>query len=235
MTEYCDELQNNTNSKRAWIYSILFFLALGENYTIVTIFNIVMSRLHITIIDGQTLLYIIFGLLYLSCLQEIINNLQRKRARDVFWLSVIMIIGVIVFWVSPQSHSNQVMIKPMKILLFYLPIYAMSRSVLDYKQILDKLIVYASISFLFLMYVLLFLQSTELQQNGYENHMTVCYQLGLCTLIFMDYFFFAFAAFSSCNSCIFHPLLLSAVRTCILLRIFPRLLPLRHGTLQACS
>lgn len=172
----------------AWIYSLLIFIAIGEEYLVQVMFHTVLARLPLISIEGLPVMYACFGVLYLIKLPEIIKNLIRKKAWDVLGVSVLVIVSVCVLCTVNKEYLEHTNVQPVKIILFYLPIYGLARSLSSFDKIVEKLPIYAYIALAFVLLLIAKGDSTEAIQQGYETHMTRGYVLSLCALIFYDHY-----------------------------------------------
>lgn len=171
-----------------YVYLILFMIALGEGYTLRVIFNKIASYVPFGLVRGTTLMYTVFGILFLLKFGEMFKNLQKKKAVDVpiiFFVLLFSVLYVYSFkWDVVSLYVETGML--WKVMLVYIPVYIIARSITDYEGIRDKLWIAGCVIFLFSLYVVSIENKTL--QDGYDTQMTIGYQFGLCSLIFFDKF-----------------------------------------------
>ena len=183
------KIKYGKNEKTAWLYTLLFALAMGEEYTCLTFFNLVSTRvplINLLGLEGSTLMYSAFFILFLMALRPILSNLKRKgNPIDIYLISVLFIVSAISLSLDKDrlSHTG---ILPNKIIFLYLPIYIVARSLTDYEAVAKKMI-YIAYAFMILNFIYMSVGSGEQIQQGYTANMTSGYQLALCALIFTNH------------------------------------------------
>ena len=170
-----------------WLYVSMIALPLGSDYVSLVIMNKIASFIPIIHITGEQLLYTIFGILYFLCFKEIIHNLQKKKAMDVLFIGGLYIVAAFAAYAFSWNTLQMKNYNVPRIIWFYLPTYAMVRSITDYDAIADRMFPIGCVFFLFSVYVL-GTRTTVVLQQGYETNMAIGFQLALCTLIFADTF-----------------------------------------------
>lgn len=175
-----------THSKSAWLYTIMIALVMSSDYVGLVILNTLASYIPFASITGEQLLYCIFGILFFICFQEILNNLYGKRATDVLCICGLFIAASVALYIFFPRNLEYVGVDIPRLLLFYLPAYAMVRSIRNYDAIADHMFVVACVLFAFSVYAVG--KSTESLQQGYETHMSAGFLMAFCTLVFADSF-----------------------------------------------
>ena len=177
------------NEKTAWLYTLLFALAMGEEYTCLTFFNLVSTRVPLINqlgLEGSTLMYSAFFILFLMALRPMLSNLKRKgNPIDIYLISGLFIVSAIALNFD-KVRLSYTGVLPNKIIFLYLPIYIVARSLTDYEAVARKMI-YIAYVFMMLNFLYLSVGSGEQIQQGYIANMTVGYQLTLCALIFTNH------------------------------------------------
>lgn len=170
-------------------YLLMFMIAFSDQYVMLILANKVAASVFKNIISGAVLLYGLWVILYLFKFNEIIANLMKKKAWDVWIVFILVIISVAAFYINnwkarmvvPQDSA-------IRLLLFSFPIYLMARSILDYNYISERLWIIAYVYFGFCVLTMSMSSALSVQQ-GYNTNMVKGYQFGLCTLIWFENYF----------------------------------------------